>query len=237
MAVYTSGNNPFYTRAWLYFLLAMAVIIAGFVPSFFTKLPTTDAWHHWHGMTATAWLTLLVIQPLLYSRGKMALHRKLGKISFLLVPMLAIGGTKMIQLMIQRRMEYPPLEAFRLSFIDTVSLLFFITFFVLAIRHVRHTGLHARYLAATVILLVPPGLARLLFNTVPAINNFTINLHVCFGILEIATLLLLLDDKRRDGHFSKPYLQLAAVLVGLHLCLPFVANWNWWQQLTIGIFG
>jgi hypothetical protein len=237
MAVNASGTHPFYNRAWLYFLLAMAVIIAGFVPSFFTKLPNTDAWHHLHGMTATAWLTLLVVQPLLYSRGNMKLHRRLGKISFLLVPMLTVGGIKMIQLMIQGREHYPPLEAFRLSFIDTVSLLFFIAFFVLAIKHVRRTGLHARYLAATVILLVPPGLARLLFNTVPAINNFTVNLHVCFGILELATLLLLLDDKRRDGHFSKPYLQLAAVLVGIHLCLPFVSHWAWWQQLTISIFG
>lgn len=232
-----SSPLPFYTRAWFYFLLAMAVIIAGFVPSFFTKLSTTDAWHHLHGMTATAWLTLLVVQPLLYSRGKMALHRKLGKISFLLVPMLAVGGTKMIQLMIQGREHYPPLEAFRLSFLDSVSLIFFITFFVLAIKHVRTTALHARYLACTVILLLPPGLGRLLFNTVPAVNTFTIMLHICFAIMEIAVLLLLLDDKRRDGHFSKPYLQLAAVVVGIHLCLPFVANWNWWQQFTIAIFG
>jgi hypothetical protein len=237
MSATIPSASPFYTRAWLYFLLAMAVIIAGFVPSFFTKLPTTDAWHHLHGMTATAWLTLLVVQPLLYSRGNLKLHRKLGKISFLLVPMLAVGGTKMIQLMIQGRDHYPPLEAFRLSFLDSVSLIFFITFFVLAITHVRTTALHARYMAATVILLLPPGLGRLLFNTVPAVNTFTIDLHICFAVMEIAVLLLLLDDKRRDGHFSKPYLQLAAVVVGIHLCLPFVSNWSWWQQLTIGIFG
>jgi hypothetical protein len=237
MPAIASSSPHFYHRAWLYFLLAMAVIIAGFVPSFFTKLPTTDAWHHLHGMTATAWLTLLVVQPLLYSRGNMQLHRKLGKISFLLVPMLTVGGIKMIQLMIQGREHYPPLEAFRLSFIDVVSLLSFISFFVLAIRHVRHTALHARYLAATAVLLVSPGLTRLLFHTVPAINTFSIGLNVCFAIMDIAVILLLLDDRRRDGHFSKPYLQLAAVVFGIHLCLPFVSHWAWWQQLTIGIFG
>jgi hypothetical protein len=89
-----SSPPAFYQRAWLYFLLAMAVIIAGFVPSFFTKLPTTDAWHHLHGMTATAWLTLLVVQPLLYSRGKMALHRKLGKVSFCWYPCLPWAASK-----------------------------------------------------------------------------------------------------------------------------------------------
>ena len=237
MSVSISSTAPFYHRAWMFFLLAMAVIIAGFVPSFFTKLPTTDAWHHLHGMTATAWLTLLVVQPLLYSRGNMKLHRRLGKISFLLVPMLTVGGIKMIQLMIQGREHYPPLEAFRLSFIDVVSLLSFISFFVLAIRHVRNTALHARYLAATAVLLVSPGLTRLLFHTVPAINTFSIGLNVCFAIMDIAVILLLLDDKRRDGHFSKPYLQLAAVVFGIHLCLPFVSKWSWWQQFAVSIFG
>jgi hypothetical protein len=233
-----SIQKPFYKRAWLFFLLAMAVIIAGFVPSFFTQLNTTDAWHHLHGMTATAWLTLLVVQPLLYSRGQMQWHRKLGKLSYVIIPLLTIGGIKMIATMIQRRNEYPPLESFRLSFIDTVSLLFFIYFFVQAIRNVRTTGLHARYLAATVILLVPPGLARLLFNVLPnIITDFTTNLHVCFAVLEIATLLLLLDDKRRDGQFSKPYLVLMAVLLFLHASVPFVSNWAWWQSLTVSIFG
>jgi hypothetical protein len=231
-------TRPFYTRAWLYLLLVMVVIVAGFVPSFFTQLGNTDLWHHLHGITATAWLSLLVVQPFLYSRGRLNIHRRLGKLSYVLVPLLTIGGIKMIALMIQRRNEYPPLEAYRLSFIDTVSLIFFIYFFIQAIRNVRTTGLHARYLAATSILLVPPGLARLLFNLFPGIiTGFTINLHICFVVLELAVLLLLLDDKRRDGKLSLPYLVLAAVLIVLHLSLPFASQWVWWQKLMVGIFG
>lgn len=233
-----AAHRPFYTHAWVFFLLAMAVIVAGFFPSFFAQLDKTDAWHHLHGISATAWLVLLVTQPLLYSRNKMELHRKLGRTAYLFVPLLVVGGIKMIATMVQRRDQYPPMEAFRLSFLDAVSLLFFVYFFVMAIKNVRVTGLHARYMAATVILLVPPGLARLLFNLFPnVITGFEINLHVCFLLLEAATLLLLVDDWRRDGKLSKPYITLAAVLALLHATMPFSLHWAWWQHLMVNLFG
>jgi hypothetical protein len=168
----------------------------------------------------------------------MELHRKLGKTAYLFVPLLVVGGVKMIATMVQRRDQYPPMEAFRLSFVDAVSLLFFVYFFAMAIKNVRTTGLHARYMAATVILLIPPGLARLLFNLFPdVITGFEINLHVCFLILEGATLLLLVDDWRRDGKLSKPYITLAAVLVLLHATMPFSLHWTWWQRLMVNLFG
>lgn len=234
----TGVHRPFYQYAWLFFLLAMAVIIAGFFPSFFSKLDKTDAWHHLHGMSATAWLVLLVTQPLLYSYNKIAWHRRLGKASYVLVPLLTIGGIKMIASMVAGREQYPPLEAFRLSFVDAISLLFFIYFFAMAIKNVRNTGLHARYMATTVVLLVPPGLARLLFNLFPGvITGFEMNLHVCFLVLEAATLLLLVDDWRRDGKLSKPYITLAVVLVALHATMPFSLHWMWWQKLMLNFFG
>lgn len=229
-----ASPKPFYTHAWLYFLLAMAVIIAGFFPSFFNNLKQTDLLHHVHGMSATAWLLLLVVQPLLYSRGQISLHRKLGKVSFVLVPLLLFGGVKMVQLMIRRQAEYPPMEAFRLSFIDVVSMIAFVGFYGMAIYHRSTTGLHARYMAATVILLIPPGLTRLLLRF-PGVDSFTKGLNINFILIEIALLLLLLDDKKRDGSFSRPYLILTAIIVFLHATLPFARHWQWWQNFMNGI--
>lgn len=229
-----AAPKPFYTHAWLYFLLAMAIIIAGFFPSFFNQLHQTDLLHHIHGMSATAWLLLLVIQPFLYSRNQISLHRKLGKLSFVLVPLLLFGGVKMVQLMISRQSEYPPLEAFRLSFIDVLSMIAFVAFYVMAIYHRSSTGLHARYMASTVILLIPPGLTRLLLR-MPGVDSFTKGLNINFILIEIALLLLLLDDRKRDGAFSRPYLIVTAVIVFLHATLPFARNWPWWQSFMNAI--
>lgn len=221
--------KPFYTHAWLYFLLAMAVIIAGFFPSFFNNLRQTDLLHHVHGMSATAWLLLLVVQPLLYSRGYISLHRKLGKLSFVLVPLLLFGGVKMVQLMISRPADYPTLEPFRLSFIDAVSMIAFLGFYGMAIYYRFTRGLHARCMAATVVLLIPPGLTRLLLHF-PGVDSFTKGLNINFLLIEIVLLLLLLDDKKRQGTFSRPYLALTAIIMFLHATLPFARNWPWWQS-------
>lgn len=125
-------------------MIGMLVIIAGLLPSFFLKLSTTDLLHHIHGPSATLWLTLLVVQPLFYKLGKMNIHCLLGKISYLVVPLLVIEGFKMIGTMIQHRNEYPPLDAYRLGFLDTVSTIAFAFLFDMDIRQVRTTGLHAR---------------------------------------------------------------------------------------------
>ena len=68
----------------------------------------------------------------------------------------------MIRLMLSVRLEdYGPL-AYSLALIDIPSSLLLATFYVLAIVHRRTVKLHSRYMAATVILLLPPALGRFL---------------------------------------------------------------------------
>jgi hypothetical protein len=222
-----AASRPFYSRVYWYFILAMAVTFAGFFESFFANLATTDAWHHIHGISATGWILLVIVQPWLYSRGKMPVHRKLGKLSFLLAPMLIFGGMKMVHTMVTRRDEYPPFEAYRLSFIDCYSLVAFIFLFSAALYHRRNLQYHARYMAATVVLLMPPGLTRFM-KYVPGIDGLPMALQANFIVLDIVILLMLLDDKRRGG-FSKPYLQLAAIMVLMHILMTYAGHWGWWQ--------
>jgi hypothetical protein len=78
----------FYSRAYIYFGMAFLVTIAGFWPSYFSRLGKTSVFHHFHGISATLWMLLLVVQPLLYRMDKIEWHRMSGKVSFLLVPAL-----------------------------------------------------------------------------------------------------------------------------------------------------
>ncbi len=47
------GKKIFYANAYLCFGLAFLVTIAGFYPSYFSRLAQTGAAHHFHGITAT----------------------------------------------------------------------------------------------------------------------------------------------------------------------------------------
>ncbi len=93
------------------------------------------------------------------SKRKLQLHRKPGKIAgFTLVPLLILGGLKMMKLMFEDVTRYPPNIPYRLSFIDAYSLIFFLLCFILAIQNSGNIHLHARYMACTILIVLPPAL-------------------------------------------------------------------------------
>lgn len=57
-----------HAHAHWYFLAALAVIVAGFWPSFFRPLGAGSFGHSIHGVTATLWIVALAVQSWLISR-------------------------------------------------------------------------------------------------------------------------------------------------------------------------
>ena len=218
-----------YPYAPWFFALAILVTIVGFSHSYFGRFGQVSIYHHIHGASAGGWMLLLILQPILYYRGYLKLHRRLGWIaSFTLVPMLIVGGLKMMKAMFANAADYPPGLPYRLAYIDLYSLLFFVLTFVLAIRYGRNLHLHARYMVCTVLVVLPPAITRLLF-LVPGFDTFNKTLNGSFVCVELVLLLLLLDD-RRSGRIRKPYLVALALFALLHLTMNFAGDWTWWKQ-------
>lgn len=226
-------SNPnrklFYGNAYLYFILAAAVTIFAFFPSYFNRLTRTDNAHHFHGITATLWLVLLIIQPFLYKTGNLKWHRMIGKISFVLVPLIIISALNMVQIMLINKASYPPNLPDTLAFIDFATLIQFLLFYLLAIYKRKEIQLHARYMVCTVLGPLIPALTRLLFRF-PGIDNFNKSLNISYIIIEIVLILLLLDDKR-SGKIRLPYLLAIILFIVQHLLMNFVAEWEWWTKI------
>lgn len=221
-------TQPFYHRAYIYFGLAFLVTIAGFFPSYFSRLGETSGAHHFHGITATLWMLLLFVQPLLYRLDKIEWHRMLGRTSFLLVPLIVIGGLIMVHMMLNDE-RYPGNLAYQLGFIDFYVIIQFVMFYVLAIKNVRDTQYHARYMVCTIFGPIIPALTRLLF-VVPFVDSFSKSLNISYILVEIVLILLILDDKRR-GKIRLPYILALGLMAVQHLLMNFAGNWGWWQWL------
>jgi len=219
---------PFYSRAYIYFGLAFLITIAGFFPSYFSRLSETGGAHHFHGITATLWMLLLVVQPLLYRLDKIEWHRMLGRTSFLLVPLIVIGGLIMVHMMLNDE-RYPGNMAYQLGFIDFFVIIMFVMFYVLAIKNVRDTQYHARYMVCTIFGPIIPALTRLLFF-IPYVDSFGKSLNISYILVEIVLILLILDDKRR-GRIRLPYILALGLMAVQHLMMNFAGNWAWWQWL------
>jgi len=224
-----TNRKIFYGNAYLYFILAALLTIFAFFPSYFNRLTSTDNPHHFHGITATLWLVLLIIQPFLYKTGNLKWHRIIGKLSFVLVPLIIISALNMVQIMLINKASYPPNLPNRLAFIDFATLIQFLLFYLLAIHKRKEIQLHARYMVCTVLGPLIPALTRLLFRF-PGIDNFNKSLNISYIIIEIVLVLLLLDDKRA-GKIRQPYVIAIILFIIQHFLMNFVSHWEFWIKI------
>ncbi len=216
-----------YRNASVYFSLALLVAIIGFFPSYFAKLRDTDGVHHFHGIMASVWMVGLITQSWLMRQGRIAAHRRLGKLSLLTAPLFVVSGIWVVHVMLTNSDEASRAFGARLAFIDVITMCYFSVAYSLAIYHRRETRLHARYMASTAILVLPPALVRLLGTYFPGLDSFEAALHASYFVCEVIVAILLLDDYRRGSPIG-PYVWLLSILTFQHLSFMLSPRWWWW---------
>lgn len=220
-----------YRNAAFYFLLALLIAVAGFWPSYFAQLPQTDAAHHLHGISATAWMLLLIAQAWLQRTRRRAAHRWLGRASILIVIAFVLSGALMMQAMLRSSSPFSQHFGVRLAFLDLTSVLFFVLAYGAAIAQRRNVQLHARWMASTALLVLPPALSRFLGNYVPGVESFDQALHGAYFLVEAAVLVLIWQDWRSGG-LRAPYLALLALFVIQQSLVGSVSDAAWWRPVA-----
>ena len=134
-----------------------AVAFIGFFPAYFSQFPhfANSGWEvHFHLATIIAWLGMLVTQGWLAATGRIDLHRRIGRLSYGLVPLLVVGWV-LVTRFGQLRNPNPPLIG--ATILDGAV---FLTFYVLAIRRRKTPALHGRYMLLTAVAFIDPALGR-----------------------------------------------------------------------------
>ena len=223
---------PFYHLAPLYFFLLLLTALAGFFPSFYSRMGEARAVHQFHGAVATLWLLLLISQSWLIRARQLQLHRLMGRMSVVLAVLFVASGLMIVHDMLSNTSGFSKRFGPSLAFMDLSSILYFAFAYVMAIVHRRDMGLHARFMASTALPLLPPALARVLGSYVlPAGSSFPMALHLAFVAAELVVLALLLDDRRR-GQLRAPYLILMAVLLVQHASFNLSLDIQPWRELV-----
>lgn len=198
--------------------LLMVLAFIGFYPPYFSQFPrfAKTGWQvHFHVATIVAWLALLATQAWLAGRGRLELHRRLGRWSYVLVPLLVLGFLAVTSFGQRRHREPALLGA---AFLDGS---FFLLSYVLAIVKRQSAALHSRYMMLTAISLLNPALGRAIS---PAVS-------VPFEFLLI---LMLLIVSRVKGRPWQPFLvgaiaysSLLAVVVYGSIVEPTIMDRIW----------
>lgn len=149
-----------YTLILLWLIPVLAIIsILGFFPTYFHLAPhfTGMSWVvHFHILSVFTWFAMLITQALLEMRGRIELHRKLGKLSYILAPLILIGFV-LVTNYGQLQKKDPGL--FGAAIFDGSS---FALFYLLAMIYRKKTHYHARFMILTALPFINPALGRLI---------------------------------------------------------------------------
>jgi hypothetical protein len=131
----------------------------GFYPTYFGLFPAfagTSASIHFHVATVLLWLALAVAQPALVRRGNLALHRRLGQLSYGLAPLLCFG---FVLAMNDGQRRHPNPDLMLATLFDAGLFVFFVA---MGIAYRRRPALHAGYMKLTLVPFLDPTLGRLI---------------------------------------------------------------------------
>ena len=152
----------------------LLVVLSGFWASYFSLIGEVPLAFHVHAMTATGWLLLIIAQSVAIHARKNAIHKLVGRASFVMFPLLIAGFVMIINVSAARyaSQESPFITllgpAFGIGM--AIAIAAYLTLFYLALRNRRTTKLHAGYMLATPMILFESPFSRLMGAFFPWMN-------------------------------------------------------------------
>lgn len=227
---------------WLWFALILTVTFLAFWPSFFSAIVRVDASIIVHGISATAWMLLTVVQAWVIKARLGKIHHSLGYGSLALAIILVLSGLQMLRQMVLREGTAAigiPMLGMKFFYIDITGLALFSLFLGLAIRAARNRdiGLHLRLMACTAIIPLEAALERVFLYATPtwvldsdvalfASNWAMIGLTAALAIMEW-----------RYGRLRWPFPVMLAYYMFAMLTIEPVANAQWFQSFAFAVAG
>jgi len=223
------NKRKFYSNAYLWMMAVLGITIIGFIPGYFSRLSETDSFHHLHGISATLWLIMVIVQPALYRFNNLKLHRMLGWFSVVLALSVVMGGLLMMKLMMQNKGAYGVDDIeYYIGIFDAAMLFPFVLFFILGIISRKKIQLHARYMICTAIFPLVAPTSRLLPGI--GITSWEGFMTGSLIINEVIFIALIIHD-RINGKFRLPYLLALLLTVAFHISSYFVPPMHFWRSL------
>jgi hypothetical protein len=163
-----------YRHAPYYVLAVIAVIVAGFWPSYFAQWDSVPWQFHAHGIAASLWVLMLLAQSITVHKGQLPIHRAVGKSSLLLFPFLIGGLAAIIDLTGKMFVTDPgPVRTmFGSAFVMglTLAIAAYVVLYYRALKYRRKVWVHAGYMLATPLILFESPFGRVLNGFMPGLT-------------------------------------------------------------------
>jgi len=158
-----------YRNTAIFIILIMFGVQWGFYQHYTSEFPNfinKTATIHVHGIFLMLWMVLLVVQPLLIGTGRAKLHRTIGKVSYVLGPLIIVTMFLVGKGSYGRAIgQFPEKDILATMVLDIRGYISFAIFWALAMINRKNSASHMRYMIATGIIGIGPGVGRGLINS------------------------------------------------------------------------
>ena len=162
-----------YRHAPYYVLAVIAVIILGFWPSYFAKGTEVPWQFHAHGVAASLWVLMVLVQSITVHKSQLPLHRAVGKSSLILFPFLIGGLAAIIDLTGKGFVGGDFIRTtFGGEFLIGLALAVaaYVLLYYRALKYRRKVWLHSGYMLATPLILFESPFSRIIGTWIPALQ-------------------------------------------------------------------
>jgi hypothetical protein len=185
-----------------FLLLLIPITFAGFYRTYISQFPNfeesikdIDTYVHIHALISSAWILILIIQPFLIQNKKNKFHRTIGKISYIIFPLLILSFIPLIIKSIN-------VGKIPFTFLPLSDLILLIVFYSLGIYNRRTVAKHMRYMIVTAIVLLGPTMSRMGIFLLGW--SLTLTQHILHVFLYTLFISLILYDKANNKNYL-PY--------------------------------
>lgn len=197
-----------------------ALIVAGFSTSLILGHSSFSVplIFHLHAFVFFGWVTLYLVQNSLIGVGSVALHRRLGWLALLWVPMMVVLGTALTLVSVRRGAPFF-FDANEFLFSNPLHLLVFAGLVFGAIVLRRSTDWHQRLMFCAMALLTGPAFGRLL--PMPLLIPYA--WWIAVGATAIFPLIGAVADLRRRGRVHPAWAWGVGLLVVAQVAADLIA--------------
>jgi hypothetical protein len=235
-------ERTLFQKSYLYFIVFFLLMLLGFWFTYFTKILEQDNYRrHTHGITLILWCGMLILQPYLIRNKKYALHRQIGKLSYLIMPLIVLTTVDLLKYTLRKKATLDTGSFFFIALVlnglIAVSLLY-----GLAIYHKKKPTLHARYMICTAFPMFTPITDRIIsfflpgiVPYLPMINNRPIRPVVGFLMADILLVGLCIWDWKSHRRWNVFPVALGLLLMYHYSVLNFY-KFPFWQSFCQWFF-
>ena len=226
-----SLTHAIFRNSVFFFTLIPLFAVWGFWVTYFTRpTETLVPFHHIHGAAMFAWCLMLILQSFLIRTNRRGVHRLLGKLSYLLAPLIVLSTIALGNVTLNVRGLTD--EGLYIFALQGFILSQFIVSYSLAIKNRKRPDVHARFMICTAFTLLDPIFARvLLVNFIHVEFSTGIIQYFTYGFIDLVLIILAVWDwkshDRRDV-----FLPMLFFFIATQLPVFFVLKWSAWEAFA-----